>query len=260
MIKIATPLSSLCQNDIDIKRIEYETDCWELRDKEFKYTLDKKIEIFHVDFQIIHPWEENKFEFIQKVAEQWVDLKLISFHAASVCDFPKVKNGLFVKRGQSFSRGAMIKQAQSNIGMLKKICRDSICFAVENNNFYPTSAYDIIADADFIDELVCGANVKFLFDIAHARISALNKGISYKSYCSKLPFSELIQIHFSGWGQKNGVAFDSHDMPSAEDYKELRQIISRFPFVKYCTVEYYNECEKLIEILKTIREVTCELS
>ena len=48
-------------------------------------------------------------------------------------------------------------------------------------NYYPTKAYDIVADGSFISEVV-KSNKLFLFDLAHAQVTASNKKISFKIY------------------------------------------------------------------------------
>ena len=70
-----------------------------------------------------------------------------------------------------------------------------INFAIENNNYYPLEAYDIIADPKFISEIVNENKINFLFDIAHAKVSASNMNIDFKKYIDELPMSKMIQIH-----------------------------------------------------------------
>ena len=68
-----------------------------------------------------------------------------------------------------------------NIPKIKNILGD-IEILIENNNYYPTKAYDIITDADFISNLVYDNNIGFLFDQAHAEITAHNQKIKYEEY------------------------------------------------------------------------------
>ena len=69
---------------------------------------------------------------------------------------------------------------------------NKVDIAIENNNFYPTDAYRDVTDAKFISEIVSENNIKFLFDIAHAKVTCFNKNINFERYKSNLPMDRAV--------------------------------------------------------------------
>ena len=57
---------------------------------------------------------------------------------------------------------------------LRKNFRNKLLIGLENNNYYPTKAYDFVTDGDFIDKVVRDNNkLFFLFDLAHAQVTCI---------------------------------------------------------------------------------------
>lgn len=117
--------------------------------------------------------------YIKELIESKTNLKLISFHMSSACHEPIVsKYGICQCGGKVYSRHEMCDNAESNIAWIRSFLDSDIDIAIENNNYYPTSAYNDITEGDFISNIVKMNNTYFLFDIAHAIVTACNKGLS----------------------------------------------------------------------------------
>ena len=148
-----------------------------------------------------------------------------------------------------------------NIPKIKNILGD-IEILIENNNYYPTKAYDIITDADFISNLVYDNNIGFLFDQAHAEITAHNQKIKYEEYINKLPLDKCKQIHLCKMGYSKllysdnfYLAEDQHLPLDHLEITKLKQILNKAPLVEYLTVEYYKNIEGLLNSINLIKNI-----
>lgn len=255
MIKIATPTSSLLKNSSAVLEIGNHSDCWECRDNFIDFPHNKQ-EVFHCDIQPIHTINNNQLEYLQKIKSIKPELKLITFHCASCCDAPIIdENGIFQVGGLKYSRSEMLQNAKENFLLIKEIFGSQIKIAIENNNYYPSDAYEFVTDPSFISSIVYDNDIYFLFDIAHAAVTCLNKKIYFNNYKDDLPLDRTVQLHICRHGLKeNGVAYDAHRLPGAEEIKEVKNLIAKFK-IKYLTVEFYKDKNKLIRCLDELRKI-----
>lgn len=260
MLKVATPISALFDDPGNRQQIISESDCLECRDKNINAVYAAQ-ELFHCDLQPIHKLSKDEFHYIEKIARFKPDLKLITFHAASSCDKPHLDGNMFQPAGRQYSRAELLANAKINLSQIKTIFGQQVKIALENNNYYPTEAYQYITDADFLRQLVCENEILFLFDISHAKITSHNKKLNYEDYKNGLPLDKTVQIHISR-SAVNGenLAFDSHNIPDAEEWQETKNIISSRHSIEYLTVEYYKDTNNLIKALRNVREIINGLS
>lgn len=254
MIKIATPISELFRSQENARKIMANSDCLECRDESIKSDLLKQ-ELFHCDLQPIHKLSKLNFRYLEFIRENKPALKLLTFHVASSCKNPVLKRGMFIKRGAEYTKSQALKNAKANFTKIKRVFGKGLKFAIENTNFYPTDAYKYITEADFISKVVYENNINFLFDIAHARITAHNKGIDYDEYKQAMPIDRIIQIHLSAYQIRNdGLAFDAHNCPGRKNFVADKEFL-KYPRLQYLTVEYYKDTWKLIKSLKLLKEL-----
>lgn len=259
MLKIATPISHLFDNPRHAQHIMDNSDCLECRDRSLNVNLPGQ-EVFHCGIQPIHKLDKDDFYYLESIAKSKPDLKLITFHAASSCDKPYIKGHMFQLGGVQYSREEMLQNARENILQIKAIFGPQVRIAIENNNYYSTEAYRWITDADFIEQIVHENDIFFLFDIAHARVTAYNKRLDYEDYKSGLPSDKIVQIHICRYAvDENNIAYDEHELPGKEEWEELKNLISAGCNVRYLTIEYYKETNKLIKSLKEVRKIINEL-
>ncbi|MCM8530258.1 MAG: DUF692 family protein [Lentisphaeraceae bacterium] len=259
MIKLATPVSHLFQSESLAQRIRSLSDCLECRDFTIENTSPNQ-ELFHCELQPIHDWGEEQWKYLVKVREKKQDLRLISFHMASCCDKPSLEGIWFVPGGKVYSREQMIANALGNLSKIRKIFGPHVSVIVENNNYYPTPAYDYVTDADFISEIVNGAGIGLLFDVSHAAVTAHNRGISFKDYIAALPLASARQIHLCSHGiRDDSIAFDAHEPPKENEWGVVAEVLENFDEVRYLTVEFYKDIEILCESLKIARDKVNDL-
>ena len=258
MVKIATPISELFDNEKDALKIENCTDCYECRDKTIECEYDRQA-LFHCDLQPVHEFDNEAFLYLKRIAKKKKDLNFITFHMASSCHEPVLYRRRFRPGGYKYSRKELIDNASKNFKQIRKIFGRAIDIGIENNNYYPTGAYQHIADPDFISTIVYDNDLKFLFDMSHARISAHNLASNYQEYIDNLPLNWTLQLHISDYGLSRNIAIDSHDLPSNRTFQEVRELLSAYPLIEYVTIEYYRNISKLIGVLKKMRKLIDEL-
>ena len=250
MFKIATPISHLFKNEADAKLIVSHSDCLESRDHSPKEENIELHELFHFEIQIIHPIDEDGFKYIEQSIRSKPHIKLASFHVASCCDKPVLIDGVFQLGGTEYNYDELQQIAALNIARIRTFMPEGMLICVENNNYLHSPAYKYVIESRFLNDLIIGNDIYFLYDIAHAHISAVNMGISFEEYYQGLPISRTRQAHICKFGMKSATeAFDAHYAPDEMIYSELRKVIEQSD-MQYVTVEYYKETAGLIQSLQ----------
>lgn len=255
MYKLATPISHLFLNEEYRERISKLSDCFECRDRSIKDKMAKQ-ELFHCELQPIHEFSDKEWSYLELIKETKKELKLITFHMACNCSEPILKDNMFHSSGKIYTEEEMINNARYNFSVIKKIFGDEIKIGVENNNYYPTTAYNTIADASFISKIVNENDLYFLFDIAHAKVTSYNKNISYEKYKNELPLTKIIQLHICSYSinREKQLAYDAHNYPDEEELLEIKKVLNEYS-VEYLTVEYYKDIENLEKSLLEVKKL-----
>lgn len=253
MAKITTPVSDLMVDEKTADLILHSSDLMEGRD----HTPDLALEtqgLFHFELNLANVWDSEDRAWVEQIVNKRKILELISFHMTTCCSQPILNGIMFDPGGKMFSRAELLMNAAKNIAWLKKlIARQDIKIAVENNNYYPTPAYMHVTDSEFISQVVADNHIGFLFDLAHARITAVNRTIPYEEYLAGLPMEYVLQIHVSQWNvDAKGMAFDAHEIPCPSLNEEVLTLIKKYS-IKYVTIEYYRNSKKLLETLRLYR-------
>ena len=260
MFKIASPISTFFEDSNCARKITEKSDCLECRDKSLNSQFPNQ-NIFHCEIQPIHQLCKDDFSYLEKIATTKTDLKLITFHAASSCNKPHIDRCMFQPGGIQYHQKEMFQNAKTNFSRIKAIFGQAVKIALENNNYYPTEAYRYITDVGFIRKVVYENDIFFLFDISHAKVTAHNRNLNYKDYRNNLPLDKMIQIHICGFTiNEDNLAYDTHNLPSTEEWEEVRSLILAHRNTEYITVEYYKDKNNLIKSLEKARTIINELS
>tara|TARA_Y100000034_G_scaffold130703_1_gene189778 strand:- start:368 stop:1213 length:846 start_codon:yes stop_codon:yes gene_type:complete len=254
--RIALPVSHLFKDQSNIEKLSGLYDCLEVRPQSIACNLTGQ-ELIHADcIQPIHELTDSDFKLLEKIRDKKKGLKLISFHCASCCPDPISVDGVFhISNGHFYTRDQMYDNAQKNIGLIRDIFGSKMKIVIENNNYYPTTAYDHVTDAAFISDIVNDNDIEFLFDNAHARVTAHNLNIDYLEYRDSLPLDKMIQIQFcEPMIPNDGIARDVHDFPSHETINEMVDLAAQY-HVQYITPEYYKDITMLCELLTDLRKI-----
>jgi len=256
MINLSIPVSHLFNDLENIQELSPLYDSLECRPFSINSDLPDQTQ-FHADIiQPIHELTDEDFLFLEKIADTKKDLEVVSFHCASNCKNPDKEDGIFMPGSSSrLSWDEMSENVYKNIKIFRSIFNDKVSLAIENNNFYNTGAYDDVTDPAFLCELVYDNNIWFLFDTAHARVSAHNLNVDYLEYRNMLPLNRTIQIQFCDSiipESADDIARDTHNLPTENTIKEVIELCKAYN-VKYITPEYYKDVGNLVTLLKTLR-------
>jgi len=222
---------------------------------DYEEEIEKQI-AFHADnIQPIHRLKDEDFKFIEKITKNKKNLEIISFHCAWACDEIRETGIVAYPIGKILTRDEMYLNTEKNISIIKNILGKKVLIAIENNNYYPTPAYENVCDPSFLRDLVFDNNINFLFDNAHAKVSSHNLGVDYDDYKNQLPLEKMVQIQFcqpSIPEKKEEIALDVHEVPDAKNVEEVLNMSTSFN-IQYVTPEYYKDFDKLVEFLKSLR-------
>ncbi|MCH7576057.1 MAG: DUF692 family protein [Candidatus Marinimicrobia bacterium] len=253
MIQLATPISHLFEDQENARAIAGVSDCLEVRERSLASTLPMQ-HLFHIDVDIVHEWGPERERYLKSAIESKPELKVVSLQATTCCDAPLLDDKMYELGGRVYTRDEMLRYAGENIRWLRTFVPEGTLIAVENNNYYPTAAYDIVTDGDFLTELIGQNDIYLLFDIAHAMVTAQNRGIAYSAYVDSLPIDRTVQIHIC---QPNlpdeGIAYDTHDSPNEQMTQDVKAIIDQSGKVRYLTIEYYKDKDILVESINNLR-------
>jgi len=257
-IKLTVPISHLFKDSTVSRTIIANCDCLEGREKRDGNTQAIQC-LFHFDANIVCAWGAEEREYIRSVLLTHGELEVISFHILASCTKPVLDGYIFKSGGRKLSEREMFDNTRHNIDWLKSLVgRRNITIALENINYYPTAAYRHVTEASFIDHIIRTNDISFLFDLAHARITAHNAKISYREYRSRLPMDRVIQVHLSRYAVNDeGLAYDAHALPDEEVFREVSEVVRLFSPL-YLTIEYYKDSEGLIETLRQYRGLCAE--
>lgn len=256
---IATPISHLFEDKVFGQEIALVSDCLEVRERSLQSKLENQW-LFHVDIDLTHKWDAEIKNHILSALSIKQELRLITFQASRNCSEASLIEGSYQSKGYIYTREEMLHYAHSNVDWLRSKLCSRTAIGIENNNYFPTSAYDLVCDGDFLTEIVELTEIYFLLDIAHAMVTAKNKNIQYLDYLNSLPLSKLIQLHIcQPHIPSHGLARDSHECPSSEMFAEVSRLITLYPQIRYLTIEYYKDKDVLINSINHLRFIIDEL-
>ena len=153
-----------------------------------------------------------------------------------------------------YSEQELLEHAKENTRWLREVLRDDVKIGFENNNYYPTPAYDIVSDGVFITKLINQTNLYLLLDIAHAMVTAHNKNTTYQDYIASLPLENLIQLHIcQPLLPDEETAQDVHNEPNAEMLEEVIRLSVEYQQIKYLTIEFYKDKKALIRSIRNLK-------
>ena len=252
-MQIATPVSTLFDDPVAAAEIVSLSDCLECRERNLHHSYLNE-HLLHADSSLIIPWSRDMRGRILKMIRLKSDLKLISFHAASCFSDPILKDSVFIPGGKPMSASQMLSHAIRNVKWLRSILKKGVDIALENNNYFPTRAYEIVTEGEFLNQIITETNIKLLYDIAHGKITCHNLDIHYEDYLNSLPLHKTVQLHLSRPDLSNRSARDAHELPDNQLFEEVQSLTEKYP-IRYLTVEYYRDKEGLLSCLKKLKTI-----
>lgn len=254
--QVATPVSDLFARAEEAELIASYSDAFELRAAtELLSGLPELPLLYHADESFVLPLN---LDSIQRTIDPLFEagrLQLITFHLPSCYASPRLEDGMFQPSGRPLEPDTMLAQAEANATALRRRYGEGLRIAVENNNYFPTGAYETVAEPAFITELVTRADLGLLLDLGHARISARHMNIGADVYIKGLPLDRVRQVHLSGYAIGDPLWRDAHEVLTDAQWREADELLQILPNARFVTIEYYKSTRLLIDQLVRLRHL-----
>lgn len=253
-MRIVTPASKLFLDAANSRKISDASASLELR-PELKIPAREWQSFSHCHvsdpvFDINLKWEIGVKDRLEQLLESASGTPAtLSFHLARDCVGTQTdQDGRYIPAGRLMERNEMISNIADNTQWLRNHYGSEVL--IENNNYYNTGAYDIATDPEFISEAIVSTGVGFLFDFAHAVVSAHNLGTNFSQYVEELPLDRVKQIHVSSPRLRKGEMLDSHELPDLDVVRAAVDLVTeKTAQIPAVSIEYYKSVEHLVGFL-----------
>ena len=94
---------------------------------------------------------------------------------------------------------------------------------LENITYYAELGRPEMDEADFITEVLEGADVGWLLDVNNVYVNALNFGFDPKAWLSRMPLDRVAQIHIAGHKRFGDLTVDTHGAEVIDPVIDLMQ-------------------------------------
>ncbi|RJQ34473.1 DUF692 family protein [Candidatus Parcubacteria bacterium] len=250
--QIATPLSTIFQKaSVEEKdRIIELSDVFEYRHGIESGVASDKPRIYHAEESIVDPWSDAELaEMSDRFSREHI--KFVTFHVPTCYTKPPIKDGSYVLGGRAMSADEMRANAKQNVERMRSVGA-RIPMGAENNNYFPTGAYEIVTEPEFLTAIMEDSGFSWLLDIAHAEITAKHTNVSLDEYLSKIGLERVVQLHLSGITRTPEGYKDSHGPMAAIDWENFEKIAKQCHNLQYVTLEYYKEPSVLLPMLERL--------
>lgn len=140
----------------------------------------------------------------------------------------------------------MLDRFLNGLDLVKK--ETGLPLIVENFPYYSWwHHYKLGSDPAFITEVCEAGDCGFLLDIAHARCSAWNFGISVEDYIKMLPLQRTVEIHLAGTNLRKEGVRDTHTKLTDDDYQLFEFILGKVS-LETVTIEYGGLPDRIMNL------------
>jgi len=190
------------------------------------------------------PQEQFNRELVAKIIDLTKPAYLSTHLEAKLDFFP-----LFQKEQHHYHpelKKEMLDHFLNGIDLVKK--ETGVPLLVENFPYYTWwRHYKLGSDPAFISEVCEAGDCGFLLDIAHARCSAWNFGISVEDYIKMLPLQRTVEIHLAGTNRRKEGVRDTHTKLIDDDYQLLEFIFGKVN-PETVTIEYGGLPDRIMNL------------
>jgi len=218
--------------------------------------LDNKLEsIFHSGYGIVQEEFLGYFESIVDYLNE-NNIKMFSFDIGPAAEKIKTEDYYYIARSEVLSKDEIRKIIRQRLKFIREKFHGDI--ALENLNYFPTSAYSHVCESNFISDIVRDNEVYMVLDIAHAIITVNNMEVDKYEYLASLPLNKVKEIHLSAPGVKDGKWRDLHKEPGPQEYEVLRSILNNINVDPYLVIECYKDFPTIENCCKSLRNYFCK--
>lgn len=257
MTQIIVPTSDLFRDNGLREKLMSFSDILELRDRYLMGFSTRKKYLYHSRLNLLGEWTRNDLNYLEKI-RRYRPFG-ISFHLLSQFKNTKLiqtpRGEYLVGIGTPYNVEEMLQNAHTNIRRIKSMFGIDIDILAENVPHALTKVYDTVTDPDFICDVIEGNNIYLLFDIAHAKVTAVNKKYDFWEYVNSLPLQCCKQVHISGCKVDFNYAYDAHNPACDEDWYIFRKVLKLVKNLDFVTLEYYRRGDILLEQMKKLKNI-----
>ena len=263
MIKILTPISHLfTESDRIPSEIVSRSDCLEARERTSHLRLPSTTH-YHIDFDLNIGLNQNQLDFLRNEVRDRDYITTLTFQAARDCEKIICKNGMYIPNSSPLSLTDQIVNTNKSIDQIRDIVGSDRSIGIENNNFYPTGAYNISTSLSYLLDVLCINGLHLLLDVAHAKVTAFNLDIDFNAYINPLLETGLCrQVHICEPKVINtntgSLMIDAHDLPSEQFTESTIYLMNKFK-IPYLTCEYYKSSSKLSNYLHYVKSLIANI-
>ena len=109
-----------------------------------------------------------------------------------------------------------------------------------------------MSEAEFICRLLDQTDCGLLLDITNLHINAVNHGYCAEQFLAAIPAERIVQLHFIGGHQHNGILIDSHSRETPPAVWQLMSAVAARTQIKGAVLEWDENLprfEKIVEQL-----------
>ena len=256
MIEVVTPISHLHLDGVSSRKICSVASCHEARERTCRLRLPGTTH-YHIDFDLNIGLTDDNLEFLRNEVAPRDEIQNLTFQISKDCEEVIVKESIFYPNSRAISSDEQLLNIEQSLAIIKDIVGSERVIGIENNNYYPTGAYDICTSSSFINRALENFELKLLLDYAHAVVTCWNRRMSENLYLEELLSSKkCIQLHYCEVGYsrkgKEVICYDAHELPSNLTTEKVI-LLSQLWGIKSITPEYYKDTEKLVNHLEMVK-------
>lgn len=236
-MKIALPLSQyIDQVKVDLLPIMGAIVLRE--EKHLDVNFEYKDMLFHTNGFIDDEFDlsVNGGKFLQKLNSY---VKLLSFDLGPSCRKVACPEEGYAAKSPVLNEDQILHIAEKKLMNIRKHFKGRI--SVENLDYHPTGAYEIVCIPEFIHRFVVEFNTGLTIDIGHVEVTCNNLSMNEYEYLEQLPLSKVTEVHLT----HSPGALDVHLLPKQKEYRLLDFILKKVN-PDYIVLEYYKDPGKII--------------
>jgi len=108
---------------------------------------------------------------------------------------------------------------------------------------------DELSDAEFLGELCDRTGIGLLLDVTNLYINSVNHRFDALAVLHRLPADRIVQLHFVGGHQEEGMWVDSHGAATQEEIWDLLREVVGFARVRGIILERDEKIPPLLELI-----------
>ena len=196
MVALVIPISHLHLDDFSSRKICSVASHHEARERTCHLRIPHTTH-YHIDFDLNIGLTNENIEFLRNEVATRDEIQNLTFQISKDCEDVVIRNNRFYPNSRAIEFEEQLFNIGQSLETIKDVVGSERVIGIENNNYYPTGAYEICTSSVFINAALERFELNLLLDYAHAVVTCWNKRTSEHQYLEKLLSSKkCIQLHY----------------------------------------------------------------